>query len=374
VNGGNLYGGVESILVTLAKLRALCPELEPSFALCFEGQLSRELEGTGVPVYLLGNVRISRPWTVWRARRRLREVLNRERFDVVICHMPWSMAIFGPEANSSVGRLAFWAHAFHGRNGWLERLAQRATPDIAIATSRFAESGLANIFPGVVSGVVHPPVEDRLAAGVQQSRSAIRRELGAAEDTAVVIQVSRLEAWKGHLPHLQALAQLRELEGWMCWFVGGAQRPEEEQYFSQLRNAAEKLGIAERVKFLGQRSDVPNLLAAADIFCQPNLEPEPFGIVFVEALLAGKPVVTTRMGGALEILDESCGVLAEPGDVKSLATALRRLIESPELRARLRSSCAARGSELSDPASQMNRLLELLGADQGASPGGAAIE
>ena len=75
----------------------------------------------------------------------------------------------------------------------------------------------------------------------------------------------------------------------------------------------------------------PQLLAGADMFCQPKQGPEPFGIVFMEALWAGCPVVTTAMGGALEILDESCGILAEPDSPDSLAAALDRLIQSPEL-------------------------------------------
>ena len=67
------------------------------------------------------------------------------------------------------------------------------------------------------------------------------------------------------------------------------------------------------MRWLGQRRDVPELLAAADIYCQPNVGAEPFGIVFVEALYTGLPVVTTALGGALEIIDASCGVLVPPG-------------------------------------------------------------
>src|SRR5690242_21806476 len=76
VNSGNLYGGVETLLVTLAQLRHLCEDMEPHFALCHEGRLSQELIATGVSVHQLGRVRISRPWTVWSARRRLRELLS----------------------------------------------------------------------------------------------------------------------------------------------------------------------------------------------------------------------------------------------------------------------------------------------------------
>src|SRR5436309_8489644 len=101
VNSGNRYGGVETILVTLARHRHLCPHMEPSFALAYEGRLSDELLAAGVPVHHLGRTRSSRPWTVWRARHRLRKLIQEKGFDLVICHGPWSQAIFAPAVRSS---------------------------------------------------------------------------------------------------------------------------------------------------------------------------------------------------------------------------------------------------------------------------------
>ena len=89
----------------------------------------------------------------------------------------------------------------------------------------------------------------------------------AAQDSAK----SRMEACKGHFQHLQALARLKNLRtNWVCWIVGGPQRPQEEKYFCSLKDAAEELGISGRLRFLGQRSDVPRLLAASDIFCHSH--------------------------------------------------------------------------------------------------------
>ena len=122
------------------------------------------------------------------------------------------------------------------------------------------------------------------------------------------------------------------------------------------------LGIANRVRFLGQRSDVSDLLAAADIFCQPNLGPEPFGITFVEALNAGLPVVTTAMGGPLEIVDDSCGKLTPPGDSRALASTLRELIENRETRHRLAAAAPGRGFDLCDQLNQMQKLAAILEA------------
>src|SRR5438309_8667446 len=101
---------------------------------------------------------------------------------------------------------------------------------------------------------------------------------------------------------------------------------------TEMRRRAFQLGILERVRFLNERSDVPRLLKAADIYCQPNVQPEPFGIALVEALNAELPVVTTSMGGAAEIVDEKCGMLVRPGDSEEIAAKLQRLIDDPGLR------------------------------------------
>lgn len=357
LSAGNLYGGVETILVTLARLRGLCPSMESEFAVCFEGRLSRELEATGAPVHLIGNVRISRPWTVWRARRRLLEVLAREQYDLVMCHMPWPIAAFGPAIRKSGQRLGMWVHNFHTGSPLLERLARRTPPDLAVACSCFTQTSLANIFPRVPCQVIYPPLDLKPLGDAGAGRSMLRDELDTPGDAVVIVQVSRMEGWKGHVAHLEALAQLKNSSTpWVCWMVGGAQRPEELTYLEQLKSLVQSSGLAGRVRFLGQRSDVSALLDAADIFCQPNLSPEPFGIVFVEALWAGLPVVTFGLGGAIEIVDESCGVLVPPGDVRSLAAGLEGLIEDAGRRSILGRAGRERARRLSDPAAQMDAL------------------
>jgi glycosyltransferase involved in cell wall biosynthesis len=366
LNAGNMYGGVETMLSTMASLRHLSPGMEPHFATCFEGQSSRELSEAGVPVYVLGPVRISRPWTVWRARRRLREVLRAGRFDIVICHMAWTLVVLSGVARAAGLRVAMWAHGFLSRTNWLDRLSRRNTPDLVIANSRFTAAQVREQFPKTPVHVIYCPLPLAEFPERDRARAGLRQELGAGEDTAVILQVGRLEPWKGHLVHLRALALLDRAAKWVCWIAGGPQTPEQENYLRQLEATARELGISDRVRFLGQRSDVPKLLAAADIFCQPNQGPEPFGLVYVEALWAGLPVIGSGLGGALEIVDESCGLLVEPGDQKGLAAALGRLIGAPSLRARLGSAGPGRARELCDPAARMNQLRDLSQAVAGS--------
>ena len=214
------------------------------------------------------------------------------------------------------------------------------------------------------------PIDTRPAVLTAAERAALRQELGTPADATVLIQVSRMEAWKGHAVVVDALAQLRGHPGWVWWVVGGAQRPEEVAYVNELVSAARRLGIEDRVRWLGERHDVRRLLAAADVHCQANAAPEPFGIAYVEALAAGLPVVASRAGGVVEIVDESCGVLVSPGDFNALAAALERLIVDRPFRARLAAGAPARAQRLSDPATQMARLADALTA---MSPAGVGV-
>ena len=115
---GNLYGGIERLLATLARERHRCPDMEPAFGLCFRGRLADELSAAGVPVFDLGPVRFSRPWTLWRARWRLARLLLRERFDAVVTHACWPHAIFAPVVRRARLRLALAVHDYLPGTGW----------------------------------------------------------------------------------------------------------------------------------------------------------------------------------------------------------------------------------------------------------------
>jgi glycosyltransferase involved in cell wall biosynthesis len=336
----------------------MCPELENFFALCYGGRFSEESIAADASVHWLGPVRVRQPLSIRRARRNLRDILRRESCDVVMTHSCWSQAIFGPAIRREGVPLGFYLHAPVDGRHWLQRWAKRSVPDFALTNSNFTASTLAQLYPGVRSAVVYCPVAPPQCQYSESDRSVTRAELETPEDATVIVQVSRPEEWKGHELHLEALSKLKDLSGWVCWQIGGPQRPGEMQYLARLKQKAISLGISERVRFLDQRSDVPRLLSAADIFCQPNTAGEPFGIVFIEALYAQLPVVTTDIGGAREIVDESCGVLVPPGDVRSLAAALRALIQEPALRSKLGSAGPARASALCDPAMQTNQFRE----------------
>jgi glycosyltransferase involved in cell wall biosynthesis len=175
----------------------------------------------------------------------------------------------------------------------------------------------------------------------------------------VVLQASGIEPRKGHKDLLGALAGLRDEPRWIAWIAGAAATG---GYAATLAAMARAAGVAPRVRWLGERGDVPLLMAAADVYCQPCVLPESFGIAFVEALYAGVPIVTSALGGALEIVDEACGILTTPGSRSSLTGALDRMIRDEGLRRRASQAGPARARWLCDPSTQVNRLEHIVRA------------
>ena len=155
----------------------------------------------------------------------------------------------------------------------------------------------------------------------------LRAELGLGTAPTVGI-FSRLAAWKGQHVLIEALSALPNVHALL---VGDALFGADEEYAAELHRQAQTLGVADRVHRLGFRTDVPALMKAVDIVVHTSTCAEPFGRVIVEGMLAGRPVVATRAGGAPEIIQDGVnGLLTPPNDAAALGTALETLFSHPD--------------------------------------------
>lgn len=372
VANGYMYGGVETALVMLARHRAVCPFLVPEFALAFDGRLADELRKAGVGVHILGDAKEGLSRKTSEIRERLNHVLDAVACDAVICHMLMVQAIFGaiPRQRGIPGLLYT-----HGVTPpvW-EWWASQVPPDHIIYNSRHMEATSAHLFPGVPGSVVYYPALPPSLGGTALERRAFRRAHGVEDDELVVVHAARLEPMKGHRELLRAVARLRDLSNWRVWFVGGPQREQEHAYLAELKELARSLEVEGRICFLGQRTDVPHLLRAADVLCQPNTETESFGMSYIEAEFAGLPVITTDFGGAREAVGEGCGILVPPRDPYALTEALRRVLTDPEVRRRAREKGPIHASRLCDPTTNVNRLYDVVRSVVESSAGRGATD
>ena len=354
VAAGNVYGGIERMLATLAQTPGAAAH---EFVLAFGGRLERELAAAGAAVYRLPAPRAARPLRIWRARRAFAAVLERRPPAVTIFHGAWPHAMLAPVARSHGSRIAFWQHAPLLRRAWPDRWARAVQPDLVIYNSRYTE--LHPAFPASPGRVMFYPVAAPapLPAAARQDH---RRALGAADEDVVVLLAARLEKWKGQTVLLEAARLLRGHPRLRYWIAGAAQSPGEADYFRSVEALAAAPELRERVTLLGQRDDVPLLHQLADVYCQPNLEPEPFGISVAEAMLAGRPCVISAGGGAAELLDTHSGIVTPAGDVPAVAAALDQLGSDGARRASMGRAAAVRAARLTSPAERLRDLDALL--------------
>ena len=178
--------------------------------------------------------------------------------------------------------------------------------------------------------VVHNGIDPAPFAASAVEGASLREELGLG-DAPVVSIFSRLSPWKGQHVLLEALPHL---PGVHALLVGEALFGE-AAYAQRLRERVTSLGLAERVHFLGFRSDIPALMKLSDVVLHTSVAPEPFGRVIVEGMMAGRPVVAAKAGGAVEIVGDDGGILVEPGDAQALHRALESLLTQPDVAAAL---------------------------------------
>jgi glycosyltransferase involved in cell wall biosynthesis len=157
---------------------------------------------------------------------------------------------------------------------------------------------------------------------------AVRRALGIPEDAPVVGFVGRLHPAKGVDLFLETAAAVRGQKKDIFFVIVGNGRQRDS-----LERRAQALGVADRLRFAGERQDVPRLLSAFDVFVSTS-RVETFGIAILEAMAAGVPVVAFAVDAVPELLATD-GVLIPPGDIRAAASAVCRLMDDPSERERL---------------------------------------
>lgn len=170
-----------------------------------------------------------------------------------------------------------------------------------------------------------------------EGKSAIRARLGLPEDARVALFVGSLVGEKGveDLLAVQQALLAADARNWLVWAGEGGLRPGIEA------------ASGPRVRVLGRRNDVPDLMAAADILVAPSRWYEAFSLVLAEAAACGTPAVASRIGGIPEVvLDGETGLLVHPGDRPALLAATTRLLADDALRQRLGAAARVRAQAL----------------------------
>jgi glycosyltransferase involved in cell wall biosynthesis len=328
-------GGAENhLLALLTHADRQAFEVETA-VLSGEGELVPIFRQAGIAVHLLRARNRFDPLALGRLVRLLRE----GRFDILHSHL-FRADIYAGLAVARLGERRpllvstrhnddrFFLNPFVG----LVHYGVSARQDLIIAISdhiaRFTVSrGVRH--PERVRRVYHglePPVTQAL----EREGQHIRQELGIGPDAFLVGNVGRLALQKGQRHLIAAMPLLLERVPRARAIIAGG--GDLEDY---LRVLASDMGVAERVHVLGPRRDVPALMHAVDVFVMPSIW-EGFGLVLLEAMAAGRPIVASRVATIPEVVaDGETGLLVPVGDPLALADALAQLAEDPDRAARM---------------------------------------
>jgi glycosyltransferase involved in cell wall biosynthesis len=358
-------GGAQAVVRTLSEglVETGCPTVVCSFK---DGPLRPQIEELGIPVEVLPQRRYSIlafPLYVREMlaiRRALVRLVEKYEVDVIQTHLLRSLDFLVATLRFGTQRpLIFWTvHNFNfalrpehlPRFRWLAGPKQAAHSWLYRRMARWV-NGFIAISNDVELAILKTigPVRERIAIisngvdirryQVAVDRSAIRRALGFEEEETLYTVVGTLKEQKGHRYLIEAVAPLIQRTRQLHLLVVG-----DGELRDSLKAQVHAAGIERNVHFLGNRSDVPTILAASDVFVLPSLW-EGLPMALIEAMASGLPVIATLVSGSQQVVEHNqSGILVPPGEVAALRQAMEALLSDPE-RAKLLGKAAQRRIE-----------------------------
>lgn len=298
-----------------------------------DGAFCNMLRERRVSIYHLNTNRSFR----WDAAWKMAEIIKREQIHLVHVHAPFA----GSTLACLAGKIANVPVIVHAHlqdplssnlliknyqkmmSWWTSRVCCNAVISVSqqVKNELIAEGFDARKFHVVYNGtpLTHSQIEPK----------AIRHNLNISDDVFIVVHVGRLCKAKGQHILLQAASILRQSNKKIVYLIIGNDLEQNGAYLEHLKDMATELEVNDIVQFLGQRFDVPQILAAADLLVLPSFS-EGLPLVILEAMAAEKPVIATSVGGVSEIvIHEETGLLIPVGDASALAEAILWMVKNP---------------------------------------------
>lgn len=333
-----LGGAERSLLLLLNHLNRDC--WQPYLA-CTGGPLAEQAAALGVSIYIVPTPRLRHSLSAaldWLSTARAIARLARRINAALLVANTVRAALYAAPA-AHLARVPF---VWHMRDFWLsESRPRRLWADVL--GKRLLCATAACVITNSQSVAAHLPSRRRITVvynGIERERfdpamdgTLFRTRYGIPPDVPLVGTVGRLRPWKGQARFLRLAAQVvRKVPEARFLVVGGEPFGVGDNYPQRLRCLAAELNLADRVAFTGHLNEVRPALAAMDVFVHPG-DPEPFGLVNVEAMAMGKPVVAFAHGALPEIvLNMETGLLVTPEDEATLAEAILTLLRDPARR------------------------------------------
>lgn len=311
------------------------------------GSLAEQIRTLGIDVRTVPSGRLREPHRFIAAVLKIASVVRRERADVVLAWM-WKAHYYSSPAAILAGIPSLWSQLEVPDDSLLKRIATILPTSGMLINSKSGKATQEKLSPQRAIRLVYPGVAlNYFNPSLLSTPEATRRKLGLPLDGPLIGMVGRLQRWKGMHVLVEAMPKvLQKYPKAHCVVVGGKHQLEPD-YQNYLEERMGGLGLDDQVILAGAQLNVPEWMQAMDVFVHAS-DNEPFGIVIVEAMALGKPVVASNSGGPSEIItDGENGLLTPYGDSEALANAILRYLDDWEFARGIRGAAQERAPDFS---------------------------
>jgi glycosyltransferase involved in cell wall biosynthesis len=353
-------GGAEGVFLNI--LDNLNRNLYEPFVIALkDGPFISELRAKGLTPIVLKTNRIRSIKAFFEITKLIRNVIESEQIDVVHCNGTQAQIYGGYAAGLTSTPCVYHLHDSvdwsWNAQGLVHLLAQMSFP-----VPRFF-SGKRNRMQFIaVSNYVAERFQQvwgsRKNIQVIHNSTRLTNVTKAANHNPVVIWIGRLQRWKGaHIFVKAAEIVHRNHPEVEFKIIGGTLFGIEPEYEKELQDLAQSLNLSRCLKFMGHQSSVESFIESSDIVVHSSIRPEPFGLVILEAMSAGKPVVASNQGGPVEIVDDGVtGLLIPPNDPQELANAIIKLLQDKPLTTKMAEAAQERVRRDFNPSKMIHAL------------------
>jgi glycosyltransferase involved in cell wall biosynthesis len=324
-----------------------------------DGPMVAEMRALGLDVRVIQAGRFRNVPKRVRAIRRVARLAKSRKVDLVFGWMVAGQLTAG--AAALLARVpCMWFQAGTPRPDWLDRVSTLLPARGVIVVSRAAGVAQARVWPPRRQWLVYPGASlDAFDPSRLPAPAAMRSKLGLPAAGPLIGIAGRLQRWKGMHVFIAAMARIRDSRPDVHAVIVGGAHETEPQYGAELRAQVHALRLDNAITFTGFQPNVAEWVQAMDVFVHAS-DAEPFGIVVVEAMALGKPVVAGTGGGPAEIItDGETGLLTSYGDAGSLAQAVLRYLDDRAFAARVGAAARVRAAVFDDRTFAANIIAAL---------------
>lgn len=312
-----------------------------------DGPMVAESRARGYETYVIAGGRMRQLARRWRASGALAALAQRRGVQLILGWMVASVPLAGVAAWRAGIPFAWYQVGFPAPD-WLDRVATLMPAREIFVLSRDCEAAQARIWPSRPLTLIYPGAElERFERAAAVPVQEVRGTLGLPTDRPLIGIVGRLQRWKGMHVLIEALPRIRERHPRAEVVIVGGEHALEPSYRGELERLVAQLELGMSVRFAGFQTDIPTWMQAMDVLVHAS-DREPFGIVVIEAMAVGKPLVAGAEGGPAEVITPGVdGLLAPYGDAAALAQRIVRYLDEPEFAAKVAQAARLRAREFS---------------------------